>query len=317
MLLSVLKIIGLVLGALSGVIAALKDTKTPDKKHLTRAGKTLLVLGVLGFLMALGAQLKEWQEKESAAQASREQTERLLIQIKRAVTRLDTITIDVHYAWPIDAPEFAVYSKRINRIIDKVGKDSPQAGQTQNGLRVVSRTVDEVDIFSAENGSTALPHQGDGDAEGFYMLSPKAHVAIYKQPIAANEFSIFDDGKGSKPADMVLRPKAGKELVYFAADGERKFFPSYQNNGMEVPPDTWSPSGRVISVEDLNDCQAFVYLPYGTSPGVLNLWSVSPPELRFYFDRQPISIQAASLTLGKDHWGRPVYTFMFPHAMTP
>ena len=156
MLLSVLKIIGLVLGAVSGVIAALKDTKTPDKKHLTQAGKTLLLLGVLGFLMALGAQLKEWQEKESAAQASREQTEKLLIQIKRAVTRLDTITIDVHYAWPIDEPQFAIYSKRINGIINEVNEESPRAGQTQNGLRVVSRTTDEIHIFSAENGSTAL-----------------------------------------------------------------------------------------------------------------------------------------------------------------
>lgn len=316
MLLNVLKIIGLTLSAVSGAIATLKDTKTPNKKHLTGAGITLLTLGILGFLMALGAQLKEWQEKQSAERASQEQTAKLLVQIKRAVTRLDTIGVDTHYAWPIDQPEFAVYRKRIDGLIDNPNKTYARAGETLDGLRVVSRTGDEIDIFSAENGSSALPHQGDGYAQGYYTLSPWAHVAIYKRPIAVKEFSAIDDGNGSKPGDLVLRPKGGQELVYFTADAERKFFPSYQRNGMDVPSDTWSPSGQIISIEDLNDCQAFVYLPYGTSPGVLRLWGVSPPALRFYFNRQPITVQSASMTLGKDRWGHPVYSFAFPHNMT-
>lgn len=49
MLLNFLKVLGLTLSSLSAVIATLKETKTPDKKHLTAAGKALLALGVLGF----------------------------------------------------------------------------------------------------------------------------------------------------------------------------------------------------------------------------------------------------------------------------
>jgi hypothetical protein len=312
MLLNVLKIIGLALGAISGVVAALKETKTADKKHLTPAGKTLLALGIVGFLLALGAQLKEWQEKESAEEASRKENTQMLREIRDAVTKLETVSMDVQYPWLLDQPDFAAYKRRRDALIRKVLERSPDAGQIFGGLRVDSRSSDHISILSASEGSPALPGKVDGDASEFYRRAAQPHIAIYKKPIDSRDFDSWDDGRG---ADLVFSPKGGREVLFFTGWSDGAWSASYQRTGLQIPMETWSPSGNVISIQGLLGSEAFVYLSPGTVSGALRLWEVTPPDLTFYFNRQKLHIDSKNLKLGQDRWGHPVYSFRFPDKM--
>jgi preprotein translocase subunit Sss1 len=313
MLLNLLKIAGLALSTLSAVIATLKETKTPDKKHLTLAGAVLLALGLVGFFIALGAQLKEWDQSRLAEQASQQRTQQLLIEIRRAVTKFDTISMNITYNWPLDEPEFANYRDRVTRLILRINNESPflGAGQVAFGLRVVSRTTDRISILSPVPGSSAFPGNADGAAERFYSVAPRLHIAIYRKPIGAAEFDAFKEGRSSF-ADLLLVPRDGKETLLFVPDSNGKVSSAnYRQTGMAIPNETWSPSGRVVSTEDLSESVAVIYLPFGTSDAVRRLWATNPPQLVLYFNHRPFLITPADLTLGKEKSGNAIFLYKF------
>jgi hypothetical protein len=306
MFLNVLKIVGLAIGSISGVIATLKETKTPDKKHLTPAGRALLVLGILGFLLALGAQLGEWQEAETAEQSSRERTERLLTEIRRAVTKFDTISVDISYRLPLDQPEFATYRERLDATIKQANDEYVNAGKTIGGLRVLTRGS-EVSVLGLSDPS-GLPGAADGHAQEFYSRAPFPEVALFKKPFDATTFSV---GQNPTKADLVLYLKEGNEQLLITPGNEAQpTVASYKRFGMQAsvarfPP----PSGEVTSIEDLSECDAVFYMPLGTSESVQRLWAATYPNFVFYFNLQRLQVGNPRLVQVRDG---QIYVYRFP-----
>jgi hypothetical protein len=314
MLLNFLKILGLALSSLSAVIATLKETKTSDKKHITPAGKTLLALGILGFVIALGAQLQQWEVSQTEEQVSRERTERLLIEIRRAVTKFDAISMDISYNWPMTEPEFTTYRERITRLTQRINEKSPYlgAGQVQFGLRVVTRTPDRAKIFSPSPGSEAFPGKNDGAAEWYYSRVPRAHIALYKKPIQPSQFDAFFEGRQNF-ADLILVPRDGKETLLFVPDDNGQLSSAdYRQTGMQIPNETWSPTGLMRSIEDLSESTAVIFLPSGTPDAVRHLWILRPPQLTLYFNNQRFLIESSELVLEKGKYGIPIFIYKFP-----
>jgi hypothetical protein len=315
MLLNILKIIGLTLGAVTGVIAALKDTKTEDKKHLTTAGKALLILGLVGFGIALGAQLKEWEDSQDAERESRKHTAQMLLEIRRAVTRFETISMDISYAWPMTEPDFKIYRQRVTRLVRRVNEDRPNldAGKVAFGLQVNSRTVDHISIFAVPPGSSALPGKNDLAAGWYYASTPRPHIALFKTSFHADQFDAIDEERANSHfADLVLIPRAGKEtLLFIPDDGGNLTSGHYELKGMEVPHDTWAPSGSIRSIEDLSEVTAVIYLPFA-GDAVARLWTAQPPHLVLYFNDQRFPIEPSDLILQKGESGVPVFVYKFP-----
>src|SRR6266700_2751349 len=97
--LNILKIAGAFVAGLAGLIGILGETRTQDKK-LTRSGKWLFTMAVVGVLLAVSTQIWEWmksiEDDRAARQHNRELLERLdneatlaassLHEIRRAVT---------------------------------------------------------------------------------------------------------------------------------------------------------------------------------------------------------------------------------------
>ena len=315
MLLNILKILGLALSTAAAVIAVLKETKTEDKKHLTGPGKALLLLGLLGFGIALGAQWKEWKNAQDADRDTRERTARLLFEIQRAVTRFDTISMDTSYDWPMTDPDFKAYTLRLTRLIQRINKHRPalDAGKVAFGLEVISRTVDHISIFGVPPGSPALPGKNDLAAGWYYVSTSRPHIALFKGPFQADKFDALDEERpNSHFADLVLIPRAGKQTLLFVPDDDGKLsYGNYELTGMAIPHETWAPSGSIRSIEDLSEATAVIYLPFG-GDAVERLWTMHPPGIVLYFNDQRFPIERSHLVLQKNHWGGPFFIYKFP-----
>jgi hypothetical protein len=315
LLLNVLKILGLALSAVSAVIAALKDTRTEDKRHLTPAGKVLLALGLAGFGIALGAQLKEWEESQNAERVSRERTAQMLLEIRRAVTRIDTISMDINYAWPMTDPDFKIYRQRVTRLVRRVNEDRPnlEAGKSAFGLEVNSRSLDHISIFTVPPGSPALPGKNDLAAGWYYASTPRPHIALFKTFFQADRFDAIDEERpNSHFADLVMIPRAGKETLLFLPDVDGNLSSgSYELKGMKVPHETWAPSGSIRSIEDLSEATAVVYLPFAGDV-VGRLWAENPPHIVLYFNDQRFPIEPSDFVVQKGHGGIPIFVYKFP-----
>ena len=315
MLLNILKILGLALSTAAAVIAVLKETKTEDKKHLTEAGKALLILGLLGFGIALGAQWKEWKNTQDADRDTRERTARLLLEIQRAVTRFDTVSMDISYNWPMTDPDFKAYTLRVTRLIHRISDDRPglDAGKAAFGLEVISRSVDHISIFGVPPGSPVLPGKNDLAAGWYYGSTPRPHIALFKRPFQADKFDAIDEERpNSHFADLVLIPRGGKQTLLFVPDDEGKISSGgYELAGMAIPHETWAPSGSIRSIEDLSEVTAVIYLPFGGDV-VERLWTMYPPSIVLYFNDQRFPIERSDLVLQKNHWGVPFFVYKFP-----
>src|SRR5436309_12805792 len=98
--LNILKITGAFVAGLAGIIGILGQTRTQDNK-LTRSGKWLFGMAIVGVMLALGTQIWERRESIEEDRAARQRNQKLLEtleseshEIRRAVTRFQTISFD-------------------------------------------------------------------------------------------------------------------------------------------------------------------------------------------------------------------------------
>src|SRR5947207_12572163 len=106
--LNVLKIAGAFVAGLAGIIGILGQTRTQDNK-LTRSGKWLFGMAIVGVVLALSTQIWEWRKSIEDDRIARRKNQELLLkldtqaqlaakslhEVRRAVTRFQTIAFNV------------------------------------------------------------------------------------------------------------------------------------------------------------------------------------------------------------------------------
>jgi hypothetical protein len=99
-----------------------------------------------------------WESKKDDDQ-NKARTRILLGEIERGVARTDDISIDASIVWPLNEPPLSNYRDRVQQLINTVESGSPSAGQESHGLRVVTRSMDNISIFDVPEDSAALPQR--------------------------------------------------------------------------------------------------------------------------------------------------------------
>src|SRR6266853_1216836 len=103
--LNILKIAGAFVAGLAGIIGILGQTRTQDNK-LTRSGKWLFGMAIVGVVLAVSTQIWEWRKAIEADQTAQQKNQELLLkldtdvqlaadslhEVKRAVTRFQSIS---------------------------------------------------------------------------------------------------------------------------------------------------------------------------------------------------------------------------------
>src|SRR6266513_1280146 len=80
---NILKIAGVFVAGVAGIIGILGETKTEDKKHLTRSGKWLCGMAIVGLGLAVGSQIWEWVKSLEDDRVARSRNEELLVRLDK------------------------------------------------------------------------------------------------------------------------------------------------------------------------------------------------------------------------------------------
>jgi hypothetical protein len=311
--LNILKLMGAGLTGTAGVIATLSETKTPDKKHLSRAGRALLSLGIVGFAITLSSQIVEWVKGSYDADEAQHQNAITLSEIRRAVTRLDHISYSVTMGLPVSEPEFKKYRDHLDtRIQDFIEADVP-FGQSSAGIRGISKHKDDWDHALIGIHPEALPKKSPDGIATELINDVVPRVALYKRPIDARGFS-----PNSWPTpDLSLVPTPSPPTLTGILDdfgGESLRGLTVKRDGMDVPADRWSPSGDIVSIEDLVGAEAIIYIPWRVpwrnDDPVQKLWKQSTVSVVFFFNRQKVDLTRAA-TSAEDSDHLRVFTYVF------
>lgn len=309
LILAILKLVGVMITGVSGVWALIVD---PDTEAKHRARKHLLALGITGLVVALSAQvLDSWKSKRDDDENNLH-TRHILGEIDRAVTRIDSVKMDAGIIWPLDELPLSKYRDRVQQLIQSAEAEHPSAGQESHGLRVVSERFDHIDIFGVPDNSEALPQPSDGAAFEFFRAGAHPQVSIYKKSPDEKVLKSFVESVmvSLPPADLKLIPHGGtRQLFIVPSEGSPSPSFAIQDKivGLEVPRETWSQSGDVISMTDLPGTTAIVSL--SSTGDVEKVWKAYYVDL--YLNGQKVHLDSSQLREIRGH-RTAIYVFKFP-----
>src|SRR5258707_1366105 len=119
---NLLKIAAAFVAGIAGIIGILGHTKTQENK-LTRSGKWLFGLAIVGLVIALSTQIWEWKKSIAADQAARQRNQALLErldseahEIRRAVTRFQSVSFDWSCSFDSTDKTFGTYVQELVRL---------------------------------------------------------------------------------------------------------------------------------------------------------------------------------------------------------
>jgi len=324
-LLNLLKIFGIFIGGIATVLATVRETKTPDKKHLTQEGHWILALGLLGLLAAFGAQMAEWRSSSLKEMDDAARNHRLLVEIRRSVTRFTDISMDVTVLLSSDLPEMNQYANELESRLDDLDNEDHPVGKVIDGLMVMSRRMGDFPSNSAIKipvGSDAFPNPAEDKNAALLLSLTVPVIAIFKKAIDPMSYlGIFPT---APVPDMILEASASGRLqgTIFLRDDELSppdepaLLVSFNRRNIVIPSETWEPSINMDSMQDLNGAHAILILsPLANGEMPLG-WKYVTPHITLFINHHRISVNNLRPFRSKD--GREsAYVFDFPKNLIP
>jgi hypothetical protein len=275
--LNVLKFVGALVTGTAGVIAVKSETKTRDKKSLTPAGRRLLFFAILGLGVTACSQMAEWIKGIYDADETEKRNTALLSEIRRAVTRFETISFDTHIGIPVNDPAFRSVQDDVRELVS----ENVHAGKSLNGFQVASKYKDDF-----INAAIRLdPGKANPDLARI-VDNTMPEIEFYKTPP--------DLTKRDRPEPDLKLVVTAKSPSVTGVLNESEMLDrlSVNRSGMDAPSSGWAPSGRLWSIEDLVGSQAVIVFPLAQDRWVAAIarYVIS---ITFYFNHQRIVIDGA------------------------
>ncbi len=247
-LLRICEYAGILVAGTLGIIGTVTETRKEDR--LTRWGKMALRVGIVGFATALLAQIARDVKGSDESLKMTLRNEAQLHEIRRAVTRIDGMSVYATYALPLREhfSELAQsLEQRLNTLLsstDDIVSPEDDAGYSVQVVNAAGKSGRVRGGFLSDPEFSAL----SGFIETTYMI-----VSIRKPPIDDTHLTMTMVGPGG--ADLELRLRRGQiALWYNMTTGEL----NVRRNIATVDSDDITSSGRVESLEDLSRVSVFV-----------------------------------------------------------
>ena len=339
---NLLKIAGAFVAGLAGIIGILGQTRTQDNK-LTRSGKWLFGMAILGVVLAVGTQIWEWRKTIESNRAALQRNEQLLQkldveakEIRRAVTRFQKVSVDWSVTFESTDKVFGSYIGDLAKLAeDALSKPwSFGFGRSNQGLLRGAWNPDsgEVSSFKIDLDSPAMPDGAKYAGARQFLLTALPDITLFKKPISPahvidmwpyviNAWGPEAEQEQPKP-DLILKLNSGKATVYIPTQTVEPKVPSITLMRSKMDASVYFSSGAIISVEDLDGCQGIIHM--SMQSGVLDAWNgASRCYLRCRVNDQLIAVRNLTSTQAHSELGvrpanRLVYSFTFAtHAPAP
>jgi hypothetical protein len=246
--LSILKVAGIIVAGLSGVLGTLLETKTDDKKHLSSSGWTLLVLGIGATLIALAIEIREYAKDKKADEEKKQETVELLRQIQRSVTRFQDVTMDLWLDLPLQNGLFDAYLHEASKRMANIPKNA-ESNNVVNGTNRYSATEKLLQLSDLQQS----PELYD------YLSSTIPYLYIFRNPIKG---VIRRTELGN--ADLVMYPVSvlKNETIKLVLDDKQHVTKAtFVSGGVKFQWSDRSTTGKIRSELDLESGAELIFFP--------------------------------------------------------
>jgi hypothetical protein len=315
---NILKIAGALIAGLAGIIGILWQTRTADNK-LTRYGKWLFGMAIVGVVLAVSTQIWEWRKSIEADRASRQKNQELLLkldtevqlaakslhEVKRAVTRFDTISFDWSVSFDNTNGVVGPYIRELAKLAEEAVSKSWSFDFDRSDQGLHSSTVDpksgQVSGFAFAGDSPAMPEEGKYPLLRHYILEAVPVVAVFKTPISPKNYvpvapNPFRTQQRWREPDLILKPNSGKVSILFPIQKVEPTVPKITVLHRSMDVSTLYTSGAIVSLEDLRGSQAIISFSFKEE--LQELWrTASNHSLTFRVNDQIIAIGSDSDSL--------------------
>ena len=323
---NLLKIAGALVAGLAGVIGILGQTRTQDKK-LTRSGKWLFGMAVVGVVLAVSTQIWEWRKSIESDRVARLKNRELLLkldtevqlaakslhEVKRAVTRFQDISFDWSFSFDsadkVVGPYIHDLAKLAEDATSKPATNKAPFAEQEKGLLRLSWNpkTGEISGFRIKADSPAMPDETKYALLRHYIFEIVPTITLFKTSIPPEKFfttwpmiqkvldapwnPLYD---GPRP-DLILKLKPENVTIKFRVNkAEPKVSRiTVEHSGMIASvSDSW---GTVVSVEDVDKCQGISHL--FQKKELIELWhTATKPRLGCRINNQPITVSELTPT---------------------
>jgi hypothetical protein len=277
--LNVLKIAGALVAGLAGIIGILGQTRTADNK-LTRSGKWLFGMAIVGVVLAMSTQIWEWRKAIEDDRIAQRKNQELLLkldteaqlaakslhEVKRTLTRFQTISFDWYYTFDTTDQLFGPYIQELmNRVEVATSNGSFKEGDQGLHRRISDTKSGKISAFSIDADSIAMPDVTKYALLRNYLLEVVPEIRVFKTPIPPENFVQMPPGaytsRHNLEPDLVLKLNPGKLVIVFYLPGLEFKIPTIRVEHSNMDASLAFTSGDIVSSEDLAGCQAIVSLP--------------------------------------------------------
>jgi len=313
--LNILKIAGAFVAGVAGIIGILGQTKTQDNK-LTRSGKWLFGMAIVGVVLALGTQIWEWRKSVEEDRAARRHNQELLErldreahEIRRAVTRFQDKDISFDWSFSFDGTDeaFGPYIRDLAKLVENATFEPPSKksdwfdAARDRGLSVIGYHPETgVSILGIESDSLAMPDEAKYALLRHYIFEAVPKISLFKTPIEPEKFfstwpkvikflhAPWNPLYEAPRPDLILKLKPGTVRIEFHMQktGPKVSSIRVEHYAMDVAIS--DSSGSIVSVDDLDGCQGIIDLSFQQSNQPWNTASNSRLECRV--NNQPIIV---------------------------
>jgi len=265
--LNVLKIVGAFIAGVAGIIGILGQTRTQDNK-LTRSGKLLFGLAIVGVVLALGTQIWEWKKNVERDLEARQQAADWLHEIRRAVSRFQSFSFDWTCSFDSTDRIFGPYIQDLAKLAeDAANKPWPDFEKSDQGLRPFVFDASRKAIgYRIDGDSSAMPDEAKYSLLRHYILEAVPQVYVFKKSISPTNFVYwppdFVDSmrKELRKPDLILTLTPGDVSVDFRLQTPRSKAPTITVLHSHMNASVAFASGEILSLEDLGGSQAIMLI---------------------------------------------------------
>jgi hypothetical protein len=332
--LNFLKIAGAFVAGLAGIIGILGQTRTPDNK-LTRSGKWLFGMAIVGVVLAMSTQIWEWRKTIDEDRDARERNRTLLEQLKsestnirRAVTRFQTISFFWSCTFDSSNKVFGPYIQELEKIIEEERSKPSSSGFEQSHRGIQQLAESNPFSFRIEADSPAMPDELKYPCLREYILEAVPEVRLFKTRIKPENFvlmppSVLTEEHDARKGDLVLNLTPGKVYIELNISNGPKVPTTIRVVHSDMNVSVQFTSGYIISLEDLSGSQAIIYLP--PRKEFEEPWSTASShwlnckindQLIVVSSEIPLKVGPRATLISTQTHGRnmlqPIYSFTFP-----
>jgi hypothetical protein len=295
----------------------------PGKRslYISIAALCIAVLGfAVGFAGETASQQKAVQAASEQADAAKRQAaeiQRTLEGLARVFTRFESISLQLETSLPFDAPELQDFRHRLEMTITSMVDDAVKVGTTRDGVRVITSRSKVPEVFSFDfkygPGTSGAKTKGE-----IYLEDSVPYIAIFKKPI--NPEAYVGSYEPLLRPDLSLIPAPGAGQMYLVKSPDELDESGYLVSGdlrygrVDLPRSSWSPSGKIMSLKDLEGAQAIICPPWDVwgAAGLQELWDVTRlGRIVLFVNDLRIPIETKQLKVTQTSYGK-VYSYVFP-----